>query len=105
MKSYGYMKATEFTRKQIGVLYHKAKDGEIKIEKWVMSDFYNLSDYYGYDDGGAIEFYEGKILNILDAIFSGDLVEAQKQIDWYTETSYDGYSDPQKAKLNRELVK
>lgn len=35
MKNYGAMKATEFTRKQIGVIYSKAKKGELKIEKWL----------------------------------------------------------------------
>lgn len=49
MKQYGAMKATEFSRKQIGVIFAKAKAGELKVEKFVMSDFYTMADYYDYD--------------------------------------------------------
>ena len=55
MKRYGANKATEFTRKQINVIFAKAKAGEIKIKKWVIADFYNTADYYGYDDNGIVE--------------------------------------------------
>ena len=69
MRNYGANKATEFTKKQIGVIYRMAKNGELKVEKWVISDFYDLADYYGYDDNGSVEASERKIKKILDAVF------------------------------------
>lgn len=33
MRNYGANKATEFTKKQIGVIYRMAKNGELKVEK------------------------------------------------------------------------
>ena len=47
MKQKGPYKSTEFTRKQINVLYGKAKSGELKVEKWVMKEFYDLAEYRG----------------------------------------------------------
>ena len=46
MKNYGANKATEFSKKQISVIYGMAKRVELKVEKWVMSDLYDLADYY-----------------------------------------------------------
>ena len=88
MRRYGAVKTTGFTRKQIGVLYRKAKDGELKIEKWVMSEFYDLADYYGYDDHGSVEKCDQQIKQILEYVFSGDLENAQMEIDNYTEREY-----------------
>lgn len=88
MKRYGANKATEFTRKQINVLYSLAKQGELKIEKWVMSEFYDLSDYYGYDDNGSIERCEQQIKQILDFVFSENMEGAQEAINEYTEQQY-----------------
>ena len=39
MKQYGANKATEFTKKQIGVIFANAKSGNLKIENWVIKDF------------------------------------------------------------------
>lgn len=69
MRNYGANKTTEFTKKQIGVIYRMAKNGELKVEKWVISDFYDLADYYGYDDNRNVEASEKKIKKILDAVF------------------------------------
>lgn len=104
MKQYGMNKATEFTRKQIGVIYAAAKRGDLKVEKWVVNEFYDLADYYGYDDNRMVEFAEKKILMILDAIFGKDMGRAQELINLYTETEMEGLSASKAAKLNRALV-
>lgn len=89
MKQYGFNKATEFTKKQIGVIYANAKNGNLKVEKWVISEFYNLADYYGYDSNRSIEQSESYIMRILKAIFEKDLEYAQKLIDIYTTSNFE----------------
>ena len=44
MKVYGTYFATEFTKKQINVIYGKAKNGELKVEKWFIRDLYELDE-------------------------------------------------------------
>ena len=104
MKKYGANKATEFTKKQIGVIYGKAKSGQLRVEKWVASEMYDLADYYGYDDNRTVEDLEGKILRILDAVFEGNLERAQELIDTYTESSWELMSAKYQRKANRGLV-
>lgn len=89
MRNYGANKATEFTKKQIGAIYRMAKNGELKVEKWVISDFYDLADYYGYDDNGSVEASERKIKKILDAVFEKDNEKAQELINDYTEKTFE----------------
>ena len=48
MKRYGLNKATEFTRKQVNIIYRNAKQGNLKVEKWMMNRMYDLSDYSDY---------------------------------------------------------
>ncbi len=36
MIQYGANKATEFSKKQIGVIFGMAKRGELKVEKFIM---------------------------------------------------------------------
>lgn len=104
MKRYGANKATEFTRRQINVLYSLAKQGELKIEKWVMSEFYDLSDYYGYDDNGSIERCEQQIKQILDFVFSEDMENAQEAINEYTEEQYALMGRICKEQADRSLI-
>lgn len=104
MRRYGACKTTGFTRKQIGVLYRKAKDGELKIEKWVMSEFYDLADYYGYDDNGSIEECEQQIKQILDFVFSENMEEAQEAINEYTEEQYALMGRICKEQADRSLI-
>ena len=104
MKNYGAYKATEFSKKQIGVLYYKAKAGELKIEKWVMNDFYDLADYYGYDDNHSVADDETKILKIIDTMFAGNLEETQNLINEYTERTYNLLGNKAKAKADRSIV-
>ena len=105
MKQYGANKATEFTKKQISVIYYKAKNGELNVEKWVINEFYNLADYYGYDDNHSVEEAETKIKNILEAVFSNDLAIAQELINDYTSKTFELLSNKNQAKCDRNLVR
>lgn len=81
MRLYGANKATEFTKKQINVIYRLGKNGDLKIEKSEISRFYDLADYYGYDYNRSVEESEEIILQILRAVFDSDLETAQNLID------------------------
>jgi len=81
MRSYGAMKATEFTKKQINVLYAMNKSGALEIAPEKLETFYKLADYYGYDDNRSVERAEQKILAILKAVFEKDLEKAQELIN------------------------
>lgn len=104
MKAYGAFKATEFTRKQIGVIYRMAKSGELKVEKWVISEFYDLADYYNYDYNHTVERAEGEILNILDAVFAKDIAKAQMLIDSYTSTNFELLSKKNQQNADRNFL-
>lgn len=105
MKTYANgRKATEFSKKQISVIYGKAKKGEIKVQRFVMSDFYDLADFYDFDDNGNVEFAERQIRIILDEVFAGNLERAQELIDGYTETLFNQLSIKAQKRANRELV-
>lgn len=101
MKQYGMNKATEFTRKQIGVVYSKAKSGELKIEKWVMSELYNLADYYAPDSNGGVEFQERFVLNILRSVFENNLEEAQAYVEQFADYTFKCYTESYQQKLDR----
>lgn len=101
MKQYGMQKATDFTRKQIGVIFAKAKSGDLKVEKWFMSELYNLADYYGYDDNRSVECSESDVKKILEAVFSNAIEVAQNLIN-ETETKwYNLYGRKTQAKCDR----
>ena len=104
MKQYGARKSTEFSKKQIGVIYGMAKRSELKVEKWVIGDFYDLADYYGYDDNGSVADAESRILRILDAVFTNDVEKAQNLIDGYTEYTFNLLGMKAQNNANRELV-
>ena len=104
MKSYGAKKSTEFSKKQISVIFAKAKNGELNVEKWIMSDFYDLADYYGYDDNGSVEQAERDILAILEAVFSKDNEKAQELIDNYTKRTWKLISRKRQNAADRSFV-
>lgn len=104
MKRYGFNKATEFSKKQIGVIYANAKNGNIKVEKWVISEFYDLADYYGYDDNRGVEEQEQKILRILDAVFDRNYESAQRKIDLFTESAFNLMSSKYQSKADRSFL-
>ena len=81
MKEYGANKSTEFTKKQINVLYAMNKQEKITISDRTMKQLYYLADYYGYDDGGSVEFEERFVLNILNSVFADEYKKAQEQIN------------------------
>lgn len=105
MKQYGAMVATEFSKKQIGVIYRMAKNGELKVEKWIMSELYDLADYYGYDHNRSVAHDEGFILNILDDVFNNNLEGAQQRINQWTEICFSNASTKKQRTLDREMVK
>ena len=105
MKTYGNgMKATEFSKKQINVIYGKAKAGELKVEKWIINDLYNMADFYGYDDNRSVERAEADIIALIDKVFAGNLEEAQQLIDLYTEDSFNRLGIKAQKKANRSFV-
>ena len=104
MKQYGANKATEFSKKQIGVIFGMAKRGELKVEKFVMSDLYNLADYYGYDDNKSVEQSEKYILSILNNVFDGNIIKAQEEINEYTERLYKSLSAKAQKSADRTFV-
>lgn len=103
MKQYGAMKATEFSKKQISVIYGKAKAGQLKVEKWFMSELYNLADYYGYDDNRTVEFSEMEVKEILNAVFANNNDDAQALINYCTEKWFNAYGKKTQAKCDRTL--
>lgn len=104
MKEYGSMRATEFTKKQISVIFKLAKNGELKIEKWYMSRLYDLADFYGYDDNRSVEQDEKAILIILNEVFSGNIQKAQDLINRDSEKIFGLYGRKMQEKCNRDLV-
>lgn len=103
MKQYGFYKSTEFTAKQISVVYYKAKNGELKVEKWFMQELYNLADYYGYDDNRSVEVVEAKIKKILEAVFSKDMQKAQELINCVANDMFESFGRKNQAKCDRTL--
>ena len=105
MKAYANgMKATNISRKQIGVIFGKAKRGELKVQRFVMSDFYDIADFYNYDDNGNVERAEAQIRRILDEVFAGNDQKAQELIDSYTETLFNQLGVKAQQKANKNLV-
>ena len=102
MKQHELKKSTEFTKKQIGVLYFKAKNGELKIEQWFINDLYNLADYCGYDDNRNVEKSEKDVLKILECVFSSEIEKAQVLINETQDKWFDLYGRKEQAKRNRE---
>jgi len=104
MKQYGFNKATEITKKQINVIFAKTKRGELKVEKWFMTELYNLADYYGYDDNRSVENEEREVKKILEAVFAGDLETAQKRIDDEQNHLYGLFGEKTKKSIDRSLM-
>ena len=105
MKIYGNgMKATEFSRKQVGVIFGKAKSGQLNVERWMMSEMYDLADYYGYDDNRSIESEESQVLSILDSVFSGQIGEAQEKIDRFQDQVWALMSNKARKTIDRTVI-
>ena len=104
MKTYGANKATEFTKKQINVVFAKAKNEELKDEKWYIQHLYELADYYGYDYNRSVEDEERFIKEILDSVFANDIKKAQSLIDSQTEKIFNLLSRKNRENADRSLV-
>ena len=104
MKTYGANKATEFTKKQINVVFAKAKNGELKVENWYIQHLYALADYYGYDYNRSVEDEERFIKEILDSVFTNDIKKAQSLIDSQTEKIFNLLSRKNRENADRSFV-
>lgn len=104
MKEYGANKSTEFSKKQISCIYGAAKRGELSVEKWIISDLYDLADYYGFDDNKSVERAEAKVLEILKAFFEKNMAETQNLINEYTESAFERLGIKAQNKVNRNIV-
>lgn len=105
MKEYANgMKATTFTKKQINVLYGKAKRGEVKVERWAMSELYDLADYYGYDYNGSIEMFERYALTIIRSMFGENNEAPQETVDRFSNWVFSSYTTKKQDQCNHELV-
>lgn len=105
MKTYSNgMKATEFTTKQIGVIYHLAKQGKLSVEKWYMPHLYDMAKFYNCDFNKSAELEENCILSIIDSVLLNDLESAQENIDNETEKLYNQLSIKKQNKCNRCFV-
>lgn len=71
------------TRKQIDVIFSKAKAGELNVEKWMMKTLYQVTEIGSLPYTTYVE-----IKHILDDIFSGNISNAQRLIDEMTEEEY-----------------
>ena len=103
MKVYGTYFATEFTKKQINVIYGKAKNGELKVEKWFIRDLYELAEYYGHDFNRSTESLERTVKKILELVFSVDIEEAQVLINETEDDWYSRYGKKTKAQCDRDV--
>ena len=103
MKQYGAKKATEFTKKQINVIYANAKNGNLTIEKWAMQNLYDLADYFGYDDNRSVEREEEVIKMILESVFNNDFEAAQKMIFELQDNWYNWAGNKTKASYDRSI--
>lgn len=105
MKAYANgKKATEYNKGQIGRIYRLAKEGTLKVEKWMMNDIYGYAEYYGFDDNKAVEDFESRVLDIIAAANENDIEKTQKLIDDFTAHEYENLSMSWQAKVNRNFV-
>lgn len=71
------------TRKQIDVIFSKAKAGELNVEKWMINSLYRMTEMGSFPYTTYVE-----IKHILDDVFSGNISNAQRLIDEMTEEEY-----------------
>jgi hypothetical protein len=104
MKQYGMMKTTEFTRKQMNVIFSLAKQRILRVENWYMNHLYDLANYYNYDYNKSVESEEVSVLNILEAVFNKNYKMAQAIIDSETEKNLNLFSINVSEKFVRDLI-
>lgn len=71
------------TRKQIDIIFSKAKAGELNVEKWMMNSLYRMTEMGSLPYTTYVE-----IKHMLDDVFSGNISNAQRLIDEMTEEEY-----------------
>lgn len=97
-------KVTEFTKKQISVIYRLAKTGDLKVEKWIIAKLYDLADYYGSDDNRTVEELERYVLDILKEVFDNNTIKAQELINEFTEDYYSRLGNKLQNKVDRTCL-
>ena len=105
MKQYGFFFSIQFSAGQIIVIYLKAKNGELNVEKWVINRLYELAEYYNYDSNGSVLDEEIEIKKILETVFANDLATAQNLIDKYTKRTFGLLGAKKQVKCDRSLVR
>lgn len=101
MKQYGFYKATEFGKRDIGLIYKKAKNGVLKVEKWFMSALYDLAEYYGTDSNRNVEDRETKVKKIITAVQNDKDDEAQELITAMANNMFESYGRKTQQKCDR----
>lgn len=104
MKQYGAFFATEFSKKQVNVIYAKAKCGDLKVEKWFINELYTLSDYYGYDSNRSVASQELDVKSIIKAVFENDIINAQDIINTTEDKWYSLMSRKNQEKCCRDII-
>lgn len=103
MKQYGYFFKTEISKKQVNVIFAKAKRGELSVEKWFIGELYNLTDYYGYDSNRSVAAQEYDAKKILESVFANDMEKAQKLINETEVKWFSLMSRKNQAKCDRNV--
>ncbi len=91
-------KASEISKADLAPIYKAAKSGELKVEKWFMSELYNLADYYGYDDNRSMEWSESQVRRMLAE------EDRQAAINELTEKWFRELSNKNKKAADRSFV-
>lgn len=79
---------TYISRKQIGVIFANWKRGNLSLTEDHIHWLYNrCAEIRGFNDNNAFEDVLQRVKHGVDAIFAGDLAEAQEKI----EEAYDYY--------------
>lgn len=103
MKQYGFYKTTEFGKKDIGLIYKKAKNGVLRVEKWFISALYDLAEFYGTDSNRNVEDRETKVLKIITAVQNDKDEEAQKRIIAMANNMFESYGRKKQQKCDRTI--
>lgn len=95
---------SSITRKQVNVLFAKAKAGELKIERFAISAMYDLADGYFWEAGESMKEDEKNVKAAVNNVFNGKMSAAQDRINKYTAEIFGRCTEKKQAELNRAYV-
>ena len=78
------MSATCFTKRQVGLIYRAAKDGNVKIPMWVMTAMYDMAEFYGYSNK-TIEEAESLVEMAIEEAANREWSWLQEHVDEFAE--------------------